>query len=68
MKFKFLKLDWDFTPIVGMLWVLYGCSLIGYTFTLDISPWQVDIFWFITLVIFVATAESVEKRLSKFGA
>jgi hypothetical protein len=63
MKFKLFGIDWDFSILIGALHAFIGMLLIGTSLWLDVMPVWGVILYFVCLVIYLATVESITKKV-----
>ena len=63
-EFILFGIKWDMRPIVGMVWAFIGMMCIGLTFWIDTMPGWAIALWLIVTFVFIATAESITKRLT----
>jgi Ni,Fe-hydrogenase I cytochrome b subunit len=63
MKFKLFGLIWDMKTVFAFLWVLIGMSIIGGVFWIGYMGYW-SILYFVVAAIYMATAESISKKLT----
>ncbi len=67
MKFKFLGIMWDMAIPLGMLWAFSGAMILGGTFALPEMSGPVLVGYALFSFVWIATAESVSKKLMNDG-
>ena len=64
MKFIFIGVEWNFTSVVAVLWIMLGCHIIFWPFMISDMGWW-NLLVVVVVVIYLATAEAVIKKLGQ---